>query len=93
MAFENFVVEIYRNAKILIMMENLSSYPEWSVMLNTLHQFLSYAVKDRLTFEISSREHPHQELVMHKYVLLGEGVKIYGNFGFGFGFFVNFGFV
>ena len=65
MAFENFVVEIYRNVKILIMMESLSSYPEWSVMLNTLHQLLSYAVKDRLTFEISSREHPHQELVMH----------------------------
>ena len=59
------------------MMENLSSYPEWSVMLNTLHQLLSYAVKDRLTFEISSREHPHQELVMHKYVLLGEGVTKY----------------
>ena len=74
MAFENFVVEIYRNVKILIIMENLGSYPESSVMLNTLHQLQSYAVKDRLTFEISSHEHPHQELVMHKYVLLREGV-------------------
>ena len=45
-----------------------------SVVLNTLHQLLTYEVKDRLTFEISSREHPHQELVMHKYILLKEGV-------------------
>ena len=48
-------------------MENLSSYPEWSVILSTLHKLLSYAVKDRLTFEISSREHHHQKLVMYKY--------------------------